>query len=167
MGMASQYNFKPKYIETIALPPSSSDVYFDGRATVGPTWDFENSEIHKWLEENCKDKFSYTWGKELEDNRMIVHVYFIIQEHVKVFKEKFEMLDWNIECDDATHWFDIELFYNLEDYNDDNVYEKEIEAIQWCRENTQHMWKYVAGQVGTSFYFAWENDAAGFKLRFL
>ena len=173
MGMASPHDLDPdwydgsNYTVIVALPPSSMDVYFDGRAMVGPSWDFVNSDIHKWLEENYKGKFNHNWGIELEDDRMLVYIGFAKEEYVKAFKEKFETIDWNIECDDATHWFDIKLFYNLEDYNDDDACEKELEVIQRCRENIQHIWKYVSGAGGTSFYFAWEGDAAAFKLRWL
>ena len=180
MGMASPYNtdpdwyYGPKYVEIIALPPLSSDIYFDGRATVGPSWDFENSEICKWLEENCKEKYNYVWGIELDDDRMLIHVGFVKEEHVKAFKEKFETLGWNMECKDpSTSVEDIELFYDLEETNDDEYYNQANEAIQWCRENIHgiwkytNVWKYTSDQNGVFFYFACENDAAAFKLRFL
>ena len=173
--MASPYNtdpdwyYGPKYVEIIALPPLSSDIYFDGRATVGPSWDFENSEICKWLEENCKEKYNYVWGIELDDDRMLIHVGFVKEEHVKDFKEKFETFDWNIECEEGRILINVhQLFYPSEGYNDDDFYEKITEAIQWCRENLQSLWKYHHhGQTGMFFYFRCENDAAAFKLRFL
>lgn len=175
MGMAS-YNsdpdwyYGPKYIEIIALPPSSSDVYFDGNTRIHQSWDFENSKICKWLEENCKEKYNYVWGIELEDDRMLVYVGFVIEEHVKVFKEKFETLDWNMECDDSRIPIDIdiELFYDFEGINGDGYYDRSDEAIQWCRENIHGIWKYTYSPAsGMFFYFACENDAAAFKLRFL
>ena len=159
----------PKYVEIIALPPSSNDVYFDGRATVGPTWDFDNSEIYKWLKENYKDKFNYTWGIELEDDRMLVHISFAVEDHVKAFKEKFETLDWNMECDNSRMFLDANLlFYNLEDENE--YYDLIDDAIQWCRENIRDLWKYTEeneGFTGVYFYFIQDADAVAFKLRFL
>lgn len=152
------------------MEPSNRDVYFDSRSMVGPSWDFENSEIYKWLEENCKDEFSYTWGIELEDDRMLIHVEFAKEEHVKAFKEKFEILDWNMEC----HWsrmFDnsYSLFYNIE-YEHDEYYDRAEDAIQWCRENTRGFWKcqeVVHSHSGVLFYFVEDGDATAFKLRFL
>lgn len=174
MGMAS-YNSDPdwyhgpKYVEIIALPPSSMDVYFDGRSMVGPTWDFKNSKICKWLEENCKEKYNYVWGIELDDDRMLVHVGFVIEEHVKAFKEKFETLDWNMEFEESRILINVyTLFYEVEEINNGQYYDRTNETIQWCRENIHDIWKYTySPPSGIFFYFRCENDAAGFKLRFL
>ncbi len=175
MGMASPHNLDPdwydgpNYTEIIALPPLSRDVYFAGRGMVGPTWDFENSDICKWLEENYKGKFNYNWGTELEDDRMLIYIGFAKEEYVKVFKEKFETIDWNIECEESRILINVhKLYYILEDCNDDDFYEKITEIIQWCRENTQGLWKYHQhGQYGMFFYFKQDEDGAAFKLRWL
>ncbi len=180
MGMASPHDLHPdwydgpNYTVIVALSPLNCDVHFDGQGMVGPSWDFENSDIHNWLEENYKGKFNYNWGIELEDDRMLIYVRFAKEEIVKDFKEKFETLGWNMECKDpSTSVEDIELFYDLEETNDDEYYNQANEAIQWCRENIHgiwkytNVWKYTSDQNGVFFYFACENDAAAFKLRFL
>lgn len=173
MGTASSYSdpdwyYGPKHVEIIALPPLDHGSYFDGNIRIHQSWDFENSKICKWLEENCKGKYNYVWGIELEDDRMIVHVGFVIEKHVKAFKEKFETLDWNME-DDSRIPMDVEvhnLFYSLEEYNDKG-YERAVEVAQWCRENLHGFWKYQHTLTGINFYFRHESDAAAFKLRFL
>ncbi|KKN07364.1 hypothetical protein LCGC14_1067850 [marine sediment metagenome] len=175
MGMASPHDLHPdwydgpNYTVIVALSPLNCDVHFDGQGMVGPSWDFENSDIHNWLEENYKGKFNYNWGIELEDDRMLIYVRFAKEEIVKDFKEKFETFDWNIECEEGRILINVhQLFYPSEGYNDDDFYEKITEAIQWCRENLQSLWKYHHhGQTGMFFYFRCENDAAAFKLRFL
>lgn len=181
MGISSYYSdpdwyYGPKYVVIIALSPLDHEPYFDGNTRIHQSWDFKNSKICKWLEENCKEKYNYVWGIELEDDCMLVYIGFVIEEHVKAFKQKFKTVDWNMECNDSNLPTDIEvyeLFYNLEEYNDDIIYEKTIEAIQWCRENIRDIWKYTRStkytheQDGMFLYFRCEADAAAFKLRFL
>ena len=162
--------YGPNYMEIIALPPLDHEPYFDGNTRIHQSWDFEGSRMCKWLEENCKEKYTYNWGKELEDDRMLVYISFVVEEHVKAFKEKFETVDWNMECNDSNLPIDkevYELFYNLEGYDTNDLYEKELEAIQWCRENLHGLWKYKYKITGAMFSFKYEEDAAAFKLRFL
>ncbi|KKK59722.1 hypothetical protein LCGC14_3031540, partial [marine sediment metagenome] len=100
---------------------------------------------------------------------MLVHISFAVEDHVKAFKEKFETLDWNMECDNSRMFLDANLlFYNLEDENE--YYDLIDDAIQWCRENIRDLWKYTEeneGFTGVYFYFIQDADAVAFKLRFL
>jgi len=67
-----------KKIGVAYLDPLDNEVYFDEKtnSNITKTWDFYSSNIKKWLDKNCKNSWTWSWGDENNKEQMKIYIYF-------------------------------------------------------------------------------------------
>ena len=79
------------YTGRIDILPENPEPYMTKNGTkIFQCWDFNKSEIKKWLDENCSEEWFYSWGDENDDETMTAHISFSDEIDVMAFRLKWE-----------------------------------------------------------------------------
>ncbi len=92
MGMATiGWSKRIVYVGYINIKPENHEPYMTKNGTkVCQSWDFDKSEICKWLNDNCSGEWIYSWSGENDDETMTVHISFSDDTDAMAFRLEWE-----------------------------------------------------------------------------